>query len=409
MSPRSDVDTSTFRPVTGAAQEVAHTASRRSGPRKWLRAVVWLIGAGLHSKANQTTLRVAEDLAARMDYTTGHARYQLDETAGRLGISRATVKRHIGYLRELGALAWVQHGSRINIRRAMGLKGYAATATIYAAVIPPVFDHARGHRIVGTGYPARIVIDMRDCNTSSKAGPNDPVDTPSNAPVDNSADEGLEPPSLTWVEEEGKLKVEGGEENYTSQQTASRDHASIPRQRSNSGSRSGRHALQVQQDIRIAAQVRPLVNWTQRVPLRPLAFCLRPLIDRGLDAYGIAAYLNGLCTGERWRPRRPAAYIRTVLADRQQADQKRAAAVERYEAENPIPGAFQASASARQAFQAALDEGIARYRQKMRARGLDDLCTPHLAPTTPAEHTDDEAAADFAAFLGTNTVLTPAF
>ena len=384
-----------------ASQSIDRTTSRKTGPRKWLRAVRWLIEAGLHPKANATTQAVAEDLAARMDYDTGHTRYQLDETAARLGISRASVKRHVGYLRELGALAWVQHGSRINIRRAMGLKGYAATATVYAAVIPPAFDHAMGHTIVGSGYGARIVIDMRN-QTDPQTAPKTPVDTLGNTPVDNPGSEGLEPPSLTWVEEEGKLKVDGGEENYTSQQTASRDHASIPGQRSknNSGSKSGRHALQVAEDIRIAAQVRPLVNWAQRVPLRPLAFCLRPLIDRGLDAFGIAAFLNGLCTGERWRPRRPAAYIRAVLAERQQADDKRAQAVQRYEVENPIPGAFQASLSAQQAFQAALDEGIALYQRKMRARGLDDLCTPHLAPTPAAEHTDADAAADFAAFLG---------
>ncbi|MCI3279183.1 hypothetical protein [Streptomyces cylindrosporus] len=401
MSTTSAVDTSTFWPVLGAAQEVEHTASRWSAPRKWLTAVRWLIGSGLHPKANATTLRVAEDLAARMDYSTGHARYCEADMVARTSIPRATLYRHVGYLRELGALAYVRHGSRKNIRAAMGLKGYAATATEYAAVIPATYDHAMGHRIVGTGYRARIVIDMR--NQAPK-----PVDTAGNPPVENPAEPGLETPSLTWVEEDGKRKVVGGS-NYTSQQTASRDRASIPQQKSksNSGSKSGRHALQVAQDIRIAAQVRPLVTWTQRVPLRPLAFCLRPLIDRGMDAYGIAAYLNGLCTGGRWRPRRPAAYIRTVLADRQQAGHKRDQEAVRYERENPVSGAFRATISAQHAFQAALKEGIALYQQQMSARGHEDLCTPHLAPAI--EHTEEEAAADMAAFLGTNTVLTPAF
>lgn len=393
----------------GTAQEIEHTTSRWSAPRKWLTAVRWLIDAGLHPKANATTQRVADDLAARMDYSTGHVRYCETEMVARTGISRANLYRHIGYLRQLGALAYVQHGSRRNVRAAMGLKGYAATATVYAAVIPAAFDHAMGHTVVGSGYGARIVIDMRG-QTYNETYNDGPVDTPGNSPVDNSGSKALETPSLTCVEEEGKLKVEGRKENYTSQQTASRDRASIPGQRSNSnsgGSKSGRHALQVAEDIRIARQVRPLVNWTQRVPLRPLAYCLRPLIDRGLDAYGIAAYLNGLCTGERWRPRRPAAYIRTVLADRQQADQKRAAAVERFERENPIPGAFQASPAVQRSLMAALDAGIARYQQQMRARGHDDLCTPHLVDM-PA-HTDADAAADFAAFLGTNTAPTPAF
>jgi len=437
MSTRSDVDESThpthdthtpthqtehlidysghrFALVRGTHQEVAHTASRRSGPRRWLRAVRWLIAAGLHSRANATTQAVAVDLAQRMDYDTGHARYCLNEMMGRLGLSRASVTRHVKYLRELGALAYVQHGTRKNVRAAMGLKGYAATATVYAATIPPAFDHAMGHEVVGSGYGARIVIDMRGQNHNqipNQAGQNhnsSPVDTPGNPPVDNPGSSGRETPSLTCVEEEGKLKVEGGKENYIPQQAASRNRASIPTQKSNSSNRSSRHALQVAEDIRIAAQVRPLVNWTQRIPLRPLAFCLRPLIDRGLDAYGIAAYLNGLCTGERWRPRRPAAYITAVLASRQQADHKRAAAVERYELENPVPGPFQASADAQRSFMAALEEGIALYQRRMRARGLDDLCTPHLAAPTVV-HTDADAAADMAAFLGTNTVLAPAF
>ncbi|MGW2520538.1 hypothetical protein ACWC09_26685 [Streptomyces sp. NPDC001617] len=382
----------------GAAQEVAHTASRWTAPRKWLKAITWLIGAGLHPRANATTQRVADDLAARMDYSTGHVRYGLTAMAERLGLSRSQTCEHIKYLRELGALAWAERGSQANVRRTQGQPGYARTATVYAAVIPASYDQAMGHRIIGTGYTARIIIDQRRTPLTG------PVDTAGNSPVDNSSSSAHRTPSLTWVEEDGKLKMVGGS-NYTSQQTASRDHASIPQQRSNSNngsSKSGRHALQVAQDIRIAAQVRPLVTWTQRVPLRPLAYCLRPLIDRGLDAYGIAAYLNGLCTGLRWRPKRPAAYIRAVLADRQQADHKRAAAVERYELENPAEGAFRATTAQQQSIQAALDAGRALLHQKAVAHGWADLIQP-----APPEHTDADAAADFAAFLGTNTALTP--
>lgn len=123
-------------PVHGDAQEIQHTASRRTGPRRWLRAVEWLIAAGQHPRANATTLAIAQDLKARMDYDTGHARYCLEETAGRLRIDKSTVKRHVSYLRELGALAWVVHGTKTNVRRALGMSGYAATATVYAAVIP---------------------------------------------------------------------------------------------------------------------------------------------------------------------------------------------------------------------------------------------------------------------------------
>jgi hypothetical protein len=367
--------------VRGPAQEVAHTQSRHSGPRAWLRAVEWLIAAGLHPRANATTAKVAEDLAARMDYSTGHVRYCLDDIVARTGISRASVKRHVSYLRELGALAWVQHGTRHNIRRALGLKGYAATATVYAAVIPPSFDHAMGHRIIGSGYGARIVIDQR--------GARKPVDNP---PVENPGSEGLEPPSLTWVKEEGKLKVVGGS-NYTSQ--ARRDHAASPTQKTNnraSSSGTGRHALQVAEDIRITRLVRALVNWTQREGLRRLAFSLRPLIDRGLDAYGIAEYLHGMCSGMRWKPTSPAAYISTVLADRDDSEARQAVAALRYELENPPTGAFTATADQYVSVQAALAEGLKRYQQTTKARGWDDL--------SHGESAEWDAEADMAAFLG---------
>lgn len=286
-----------------ARQSIEHTTSRKTGPRKWLRAVRWLVDAGLHPKANATTMRVAEDLAARMDYDTGHARYCLDETTARLGISRATVKRHIGYLRELGALAWVQHGTRTNIRRLMGLKGYAATATVYAAVIPAVFDHAMGHRIVGTGYTARVIIDQR--GQAPK-----PVDTPSNQPVENADFEGLEPPSLTLVKEESQVQVDGGF-NYTSQ--ARPPKTRIPHQSSSINGRR-RTAADVKKASNETRMVRALVNWTQTVPLRKLEHALRPWTDRGWDALRIADELNGMCAGVRWKPKNPVAFIRARIA-----------------------------------------------------------------------------------------------
>lgn len=289
--------------VRGATQELEHTQSRRSGPRRWLRAVTWLIAAGLHPRAGATTLRLAEDLAARMDYDTGHVIYDLDRTAARLGVDRATVKRHAKYLRELGTLVWASHGTQHNSRRARGLSGYAGTATIYAAAIPPVYDHAMGHRIVGTGYAARIVIDQRS-QTPTQEQPE---------PVDNSgADEGRAPLSLTVVKEVGQVQVVGGckdtPRKRASRQTASTPH---PKTASNNG-QPHRSPLQAARDIRIASQVRPRVNWTQTEGLRRLAFALRLLIDRGLDADQIVAELHSWWLD--WRPAKPASYIRAQLA-----------------------------------------------------------------------------------------------
>ncbi|WP_051822105.1 hypothetical protein [Streptomyces alboviridis] len=316
-------------------------------------------------------MRIAEDLAARMDYDTGHVLYRLDETAARLGISRATVKRHAGYLRELGALAWVQHGTRTNLLASKGLKGYKGTATIYAAVIPPAYDHAMGHTVIGAGYQARIVIDQRGQQTPTIPAQTrtEPVD---NSPVDNSALEGLEPPSLTWTREEGKLKVVGGS-NYTSQ--ARQPKPRIPHQSSSKNGRP-RTATDVQRDLKTAGVVRAMVNWTQAAPLRQLEFVLRWWTDRGQDAYQISADLNGWCHGMRWKPSNPVAFIKARLAavqEQQQETQAAQAAAERYELENPAPGAFQAHISTRIDVMAGVRQGLDRYQRTMRAYGHDDL------------------------------------
>lgn len=326
MSPQSDVDESTSDSldtdtphvafertydysagqaglVRGVCQEVSHTKSRRSGPRRWRRAVEWLIAAGLHPRANATTLRVAEDLADRMDYTSGHVRYCMIDIAARLGVDKATVKRHVAYLRELGALAWVQHGSLANVRPLRDLPGYAATATVYAAVIPASYDQAMGYRIVGTGYGARIVIDQRG---QAKT----PVDTAGNKPVDNSGSERLAPPSRTGVKEVGQVDLVGGF-NYTSQ--ARPPKTRIPHQTSLINGRR-RTAADVKNAGNETRLVRALVNWTQSVPLRQLEFVLRPWTDRGWDGLRIADELNGMCAGLRWRPKNPVAFIRARIA-----------------------------------------------------------------------------------------------
>lgn len=303
-SPLPNVDESTPSAlVYGIAQELEHTASRWSQPRKWRKAITWLIGAGLHPRANATTQRIADDLADRMDYTTGHVRYGLLAMAERLGIDKATVKRHVKYLRELGALAWDVHGSLTNVRPFNDQPGYAATATVYAAVIPPAYDHAMGHTIIGTGYRARIVIDQRGQTP-------DPVDTAGNSPVDNPAPERLAPPSLTWLRKESQVDLVGGF-NYTEQ--ARPPKARIPQQTTLINGRR-RTALDVQKASNETRIVRALVNWTQPVPLRKLEHVLRPWTDRGWDGLRIADELNGMCTGVRWRPKNPIAFIRARIA-----------------------------------------------------------------------------------------------
>ncbi|WP_187285209.1 cell wall protein [Streptomyces sp. OR43] len=276
-----------WAPVPRIHQELDATASRQARPRAWLRAVVWLVEAGLHRRAGATTLAVARDLAGRMDYRLGFVLYDLEGTAARCGVSVATVKRHVRVLRELGALVWRRHGTKRNLH--LPGRRYAGTATVYAATIPAVYDAAMGHRLEGTGYGARVCgvtgAGRERAVTAVQARLRPPVDNPragqrsSGRRAPHSSGRHHHVPTAD-VEEKG---------NYTSR----------------------RSPLQVARDIALARQVRPLVAWVQREGLRRLAYALRPLIDRGLDARAIAAELHGLAAG--WRPVRPAAWITAAL------------------------------------------------------------------------------------------------
>ncbi|MFH8699001.1 hypothetical protein [Streptomyces chartreusis] len=257
-----------------------------------------------------------------MDYDRGEVRYCLEGMVARLGLSRATVSRHIAYLREMGSLVWVERGSRVNARRAQGQAGYARTATVYGAVIPAAYDHALGHTIVGTGYTARIVIDQR----ATGPVPAEPVEAAGNSPVDNRSSSSRETPSRTGVKEVGQLKIVAGC-NYTSRRSASQSRARTSHQSTPINGRR-RTATDVRHAERTVRLVRALVSWTQRVSLRRLEYVLRPLTDRGLDALNIAAELTAMCSGMRWRPQRPDVFISQRLTAVAAYDQQLAHAAE---------------------------------------------------------------------------------
>jgi hypothetical protein len=274
--------------------------------------VVWLIAAGLHPRANATTQRVADDLADRMDYDLGHVRYGIDDMAARLQMSRASVARHVSYLRELGALAWVQHGSRTNRLRVLGLKGYAGTATVYAAVIPAVYDHAMGHRIVGSGYEARIVVDLR----------NRPK------PVDNSSSEARETPSLRVVKEESQVQVVGGvtttaqrqRKTSTPTKTSSRKRATILGDTVT--------AAGMQLGDKLARAIRRRVSWVRKATHDQLRWVCADMgeqawtEDQAVRFVVEAGYAHR--AGFTWNPDRPHRLIAAELrADRERQEQDR--------------------------------------------------------------------------------------
>lgn len=298
-------------PLHGVLQETAHTPARHAQPRPWIQAVRWATEHQLHPKLSHTTMRIARDLAARMDYDRGWVLYDLEGTCARTGLSPATVKRHVAYLRETGLLAWQRHGSKTNLR--LPGRAYTATATIYAATIPPAYDHATGRTRTGTGYHARVTsyteagrhqaVHQARARQQEGRRPTRP----------HTRAQTREPHSLGGCSTEGKVQTVGGFNN-TAQ----------ARRTNSSSNGTRRHPRQVEHDITIARHVRPLVNWTQTEQLRRLAHALRPLIDQGLDPHQIAAELTGMCPA--WRPTRPANYIRAVLHRDQEAAAARLAA-----------------------------------------------------------------------------------
>ncbi|MFF7365445.1 cell wall protein [Streptomyces sp. NPDC008125] len=406
--------------VADREQDIVWTRSRRAEPRAWLVGLEWLVAAGLHEDACPTTLVIARDLAARMDYRRGIVLYDLEGTARRTDTSPATVKRHVRVMRELGALVWLVHGSKRNI--AAPGEPYMATGTIYGAVIPPVFDEAMGHRLTGTGYEGRVcgvteagreraiaasAARSKDRHDRARLSPSaarrgsrvpasrgsHPVDTRG---VDKSCSAGREPHSPGRYHQSPEADVESGSKN-TSRKRASRSTTwPVPEKSSSNSGGPRRTARQVQRGIWTTQQVRARVPWTQRVRLRRLEFVLRPLTDQGMDADSIVVVLHSWML--TWRPARPAEYIRVQLA-KQASVEHQVAAYEAAEGwdEREASGALAASRpDLVQDVLAGLAEGLATYSARQAEQGLDDL----------TDHADAETA--MAAFLGTTSSMAGA-
>ena len=279
-------------PVPDAGRHwVDRTDSRRlRRASDFLDAVRWAVSAALHPRANAATVRVAEDLAGRLN-SAGQVAYGRDRVAARLGMCPRSVAYHVRYLRELGLLVWAVRGSRANARRARGLPGYAATATLYAACAPPQWDAAMGRRVAGTGYWKRV------CGVTAHGR---------RRAVREAARRCS--PSFTRSPLSGKAEVGRGR-NYT---TGPATAAGRRRRAPSAGTR--RESARVAADVALAARIRPRVAWTQGTQLRRLAHALRPLIDAGLDAEDIVCELTAWWVAPR--PRDAAAFIRARLARR---------------------------------------------------------------------------------------------
>lgn len=285
----------TFRLAPPADQDVVTTHSRRAQPRAWLRAVTWLVDAGAHPKAlSTTTLSIAIDLAERMDFERGIVLYDLEGTARRTGVSRATVKRHVKILRELGALVWLQHGSRRNLR--LPGRKYTATATIYGATIPTAYDHAHGHRLSGHGYTARHT-------GFTAAGREQAIAAAQAAPARTRR----EPPSRTPQRHTPPADLSG---TSITTRTA-RAKTTKPKKTSLLG-RTVSAAVYRAAD-RLARTLRPLHPWLQRCRIKQLSWVLADKAAEGASVQQVHAWLHEINPvhhyGPTWRPARAHAYV----------------------------------------------------------------------------------------------------
>jgi hypothetical protein len=294
-------------------QWVARTASRRiRTPEHWLTAVVFMVGAGFCPGAGATTLRVAEDIAARMAGSQdGTVAYCLDGMVKRLGLSRRCIANHIGFLRVLGLLAWVERGSSLRnaLRGRDGFGpgvGFKRSATIYAPVAPPVWDRAHGRRLDGTGYRARVIgvteqgRALAVAEARAKQG-NPPVDNRSSEPVDNS---GPCTPSV-GVPKPRTSSTVGERSTDTTRKRAARGR--------------GRHSArwtprQASLAMLKAREVQLHTWWAQGSCVRRFAYSLRPLMAAGWSWEEIGRELG------RWkvplRPRNVAAYVSAEIRRR---------------------------------------------------------------------------------------------
>lgn len=306
-----------FAPVRDpASQELATTASRQLRRADDFRAAAhFMVTAGFHPKAGRTTLRLAEVFATRMRRSRhGHFPFSVQTTARELGLKPRAVMYHARYLRELGLLAYAEHGSKTNVlrtRRGAAWRpgdGYRGTATLFAATAPAVWDEAMGRRIAGTGYTARIagVTDHGRVQATRQARREAAAKTPARRTSCT--------PSVAVPQDYRQLKVVGGEKD-TSRQRATCPKTS-PRTSSNTNNRPRVTPAECARAITVAERLQREVWWLHRGCARRLGYVLRPLIANGWTWQSLTGEL--LTWGVPGHLRDPAAYVRHELTRRQQ-------------------------------------------------------------------------------------------
>lgn len=326
------------------AETIARTCSRHTGPRAWRRALERAVKRGMIPGFTDSTWAIVDVLRTRMGFDTGHARYVLVDVMKQTGLGRAAVTKHVALLRAAGWLVWVEHGS---LRNALRAGGYARTATVYAATIPPAYDEAEGNVLAGRGYEARVIRPQAPANSPVDTAGKAPVDTAGKAPVEKSGDEAAWTPSRWVVKEEGQVQVVGSKDSSTGQ--ARTAHKSPRRKKKLTVTGYKITGPRIERARQLARTVRPLVNWTQGASHDQLSWVLLDLVALDWTENQIVAWLGKVgqeIGAPRWRPRFPHRVIAAALRRKDEADTRHAH-------HGPDPDAARAATAPNEAFAAA--------------------------------------------------------
>lgn len=343
------------------AQEIGTTASRQlRRADAFLAAARYMVR--YHPKAGATTIRLATAFAARMHRSRhGHVAFNLDATVRELGLSRRTILNHARYLRELGLIAWVEHGSKRNVLRTRrgGVfgpgDGYRGTATIYAPVAPPAWDHVQGHRIRGAGYRARLIGYTDKGRDRAVAAARSRARRARTSPRKRCT------PSVVVTSAPSHLQVDTGEKKNTRYLREQTDTHRRPR--------AAFTATACRQAIALTEQVQREVWWLYAACSRRIAYALRPLIAAGWTAAQLAAEIGSWGVPPSLRD--PAAYLRYELHSRQQHGELPHS--EPADREQPVDDGTRYEAMLRdRAMQAS---AFRRYVEQTRPALLDDLAS----------------------------------
>ena len=299
----------TLRPgfyVSDAEQWLSATSCRvMTDGYSWLQAVHWVAGADVYvprrshgpRQFGATTVRVAQVLAELTPCRPG-----VPYLARRLDLSERSIEYQLSMLREAGLLVYVSKGGR--------LAGEGKRASLFARVIPPVFDTALGIRTLGVGPERRPVgiaergrplmarlaaaaarkVRRRRRSKSASAAPSSRRGRCTPMRGSTSA---LSSAGTTSIPPESKL-VDGKQEK-----------APVGKK----GARLGLN--QIGRRYRLAAELVRRVPWLQRASVPRIAWVLRDVSDAGWSCDEVQAWIH--IRGAADHVRRPSGLLATLL------------------------------------------------------------------------------------------------